>query len=107
MAIFQKGHPKYGGIKKGQKHQRTEFTEKCLEANFDVFQQLISIIPKLRLDKQADTLLELMQYRYPKQKAVDMDSLMAGYLLGTVGDPATPEERLARMKARKAEMDAV
>ena len=39
----------------------------------DVPQRLVTLLPQLSPEKQADILLELMQYLYPKRKALELE----------------------------------
>lgn len=65
-----KGLPKTGGRKKGSLNKKTHDLFQIFENNnFDVPTQLINILPKLDENRQAEVLLKLMEYLYPKRKA--------------------------------------
>ena len=67
------GLPKTGGRKKGTPNRRTLVVKSVAEAlGLDVPARLVEILPKLHPDKQADVLLELMGYLFPKRKAIDV-----------------------------------
>jgi hypothetical protein len=75
---FEKGHPKYGGIKKGetQRERRVvrEIVEECLGSTLP--QRLLSLAknsPKLEIQ-----ILEgLMPYCYPRLQSVEMNAEIA------------------------------
>lgn len=64
------GLPKTGGRQKGTPNKRTEILRDVLEKlDCDVPQRLVTLLPQLSPDRQADVLLELLQYVFPKRKA--------------------------------------
>jgi hypothetical protein len=64
--------PKTGGRKTGTPNKRTVILREVLESlDFDLPKRLIELLPDLDKPKQADVLLELMSYVYPKRKAVE------------------------------------
>ncbi|MCB9072500.1 MAG: hypothetical protein H6623_02675 [Bdellovibrionaceae bacterium] len=66
-----KGIAKTGGRQKGTPNKRTLVLADCLtDLNFDILERITDLIPILDVNKQADVLLELMTYLYPKRKAV-------------------------------------
>jgi hypothetical protein len=67
-----KGSLKTGGRKKGTPNQKTLVLKSINEAlGVDVPQKLAELLPFLEPDKQADVLLELLNYIYPKRKALE------------------------------------
>lgn len=69
--------PKSGGRKRGTpNHRTTELSEFLESIRFSVPEKLGEILPKLSHEKQADVLLKLMEYLYPKRKALDLTTDM-------------------------------
>jgi hypothetical protein len=67
------GSPKTGGRKKGTPNRKTQELEEVLRKNkLDVVGELKALMPKVSPEKQADILLSLMNYIYPKRKAVEI-----------------------------------
>lgn len=69
---FNKGHKKKGGRVKGTPNKRTE----ALEAIFAKYQvnpaeELLKVLPTLDDKLRVEVLLNLMQYLYPKRKAIE------------------------------------
>lgn len=76
MAKFQNGghKPATSGRKKGTPNKRTLLLSETLEnLKLDVPARLNELLPKLSNEKQADILLELMSYLYPKRKPLEGD----------------------------------
>nr|BFD58107.1 hypothetical protein CKG001_02140 [Bdellovibrio sp. CKG001] len=74
MAQFKCGQekPSGSGRKKGTPNKKSQLLEDIFASNnFNVPEQLISLLPKLSPDKQATILLSLMDYIYPKRKSVE------------------------------------
>jgi hypothetical protein len=70
-----KGIPKTGGRRKGTANKKSLFLKKALdEANFSVVTELISLLPNLRGDKRADILFKMLEYLYPKRRAIDLET---------------------------------
>lgn len=68
-----KGTPKTGGRQKGTPNKRTRELNEIFESiNFNIPERLAAIIPALPLEKQADVYLKLMEFQYPKRKAVEV-----------------------------------
>ncbi len=66
-----KGHPRYGGRKKGTPNKATQTVREILAlAGLDVPNELAKILPSLPVDLQVKVLLELMQYLYPKRASI-------------------------------------
>ncbi len=66
------GLAKTGGRKKGSLNKRTLVRKEVTEAlGVDVPQRLAELLPQLEPEKQADVLLELLSYIYPKRKAIE------------------------------------
>lgn len=64
------GLPKTGGRKKGTPNRRTdEFHETLERHGVNVPEKLAELLPILSPETQADVLLNLLQYLYPKRKA--------------------------------------
>lgn len=69
------GLPKTGGRKSGTPNKKTALLHEALEAQgLDVPGRLAKLLPQLEPEKQADVLLELMSYLYPKRKALQINS---------------------------------
>lgn len=106
-----KGSPKTGGRQKGTPNKRTQILQEILdELELDVPREIVRILNAadpgsddfhplngLSPKERSDILLNLMQYLYPKRKAVEHSGAVANpledYLL------MTPEEREARKRA--------
>lgn len=76
MSKFQKGTPKpaTSGRKKGTPNKKTLILSESLEnLKLDVPARLNELLPLLPYEKQADVLLELMSYLYPKRKPLEGD----------------------------------
>jgi hypothetical protein len=70
---FKRGQPKMGGRKKGTPNKQTALLKDALdELSVDVPKRLAELLPKLEPSKQADVLLDLMGYLYPKRKALEV-----------------------------------
>lgn len=48
-------------------------------ANVNVAEKLMKLLPKLKAEKQADVLMKLMEYIYPKRKSVETKREPEGY----------------------------
>jgi hypothetical protein len=67
-----KGLPKSGGRKKGTPNKSTvKLSEIMLSSQFCMVKELIDLLPSLSKEKQADTLLKLMEFVYPKRKTTE------------------------------------
>jgi len=80
MSKFQKGdrRPSASGRKKGTPNKRTLLLSESLEnLKLDVPTRLNELLPLLSNEKQADVLLELMGYLYPKRKPLEGDGSTA------------------------------
>ncbi|OFZ15713.1 MAG: hypothetical protein A2Z20_08960 [Bdellovibrionales bacterium RBG_16_40_8] len=63
-----RGISKTGGRKRGTPNARTVMLGEALAIlECDVPKRLVELLPRLEPDKQADVLLELMKYLYPKR----------------------------------------
>lgn len=70
------GSTKSGGRIKGTLNKKTQHLAEVLEElNFGVLARLVELMPKLSIEKQADILLSLMSYLYPKRKAFELTNL--------------------------------
>jgi len=91
-----KGAPKTGGRKKGTPNKKTPnkktlvLSEIFDNLNFDVIQRLHDLFPYLKEEKQAQVLLELMSYLYPKRKAIELTGGNGGSIMI---ETMTPDER--------------
>jgi hypothetical protein len=66
------GLPKTGGRMKGAPNRTTWDLESTLsEAGIDVPRSIAELLPTLPPERAVSVLLELMQYLYPKRKAID------------------------------------
>lgn len=69
------GLPKTGGRKRGTPNKSTLGLQASLEAQgVDIVALLAETLPALSADKRADVLIDLMNYLYPKRKAVEVSS---------------------------------
>ena len=66
-----KGHPKWGGRKKGSVNKRTSVLEKCEALGLDPFAELARIGNDPIDPNRFNALKELCQYLEPKKKAVE------------------------------------
>lgn len=67
-----KGHPKWGGRKKGSVNKRTSVLEKCEEIGLDPFKEMARIAADLSDPNRPMMLKELAQYLEPKKKAMEV-----------------------------------
>jgi hypothetical protein len=72
--MFEKGHKKLGGRKKGTKN-KSNLMAKFEECNFDVIAAIIESIAAQPEYMRADTLIKLLEFMYPKKKAMDVSLL--------------------------------
>lgn len=69
---FEIGHKKAGGRKKGTPNKKSEYLFDHLEElKFKPVERLIELLPNLPSEKQANVLLHLLAFLYPKRKASD------------------------------------
>lgn len=76
MSKFQRGsqRPAASGRKKGTPNKKTLVLSESLDAlKLDIPARLNELLPLLTYEKQADVLLELMSYLYPKRKPLEGD----------------------------------
>jgi hypothetical protein len=67
-----KGSPKTGGRKRGTPNRRSVALQEAFDAiNFSVPDKIIELLPSLDPNKQADLLIDLMEYLYPKRKSLE------------------------------------
>jgi hypothetical protein len=72
VAKFEKGHPKYGGRKKGTRN-KSSIMEKFEDINFDVIAAIIESIAAQPEYMRADTLIKMLEFVYPKKKSMDLN----------------------------------
>ncbi len=66
--------PTGSGRRKGTRNKKSEALEAILDSlGFNLVDELIKRLPKLSPEKQADIILGLMPFVYPKKKAIDLD----------------------------------
>ncbi len=78
MSKFQPGQQKSSksGRKKGTPNKKTKVLSHLLnEEELSIPGRLLEILPQLTVEKQADVLLGLMPYIYPKKKAIEISPL--------------------------------
>jgi hypothetical protein len=69
----QRGLKKTGGRRAGTPNRRSVMLHELLQSlDCDVPKRLVALLPELSPERQADVLLELMQYLYPKRKAIEL-----------------------------------
>lgn len=67
------GTPKTGGRKRGTPNRRTlNLAHQFEEIGFDVPARLLELLPELPAKDQANILIDLMGYLYPKRKAIEL-----------------------------------
>lgn len=67
------GLPKTGGRRKGTVNKRTQNLMEILEQlNTSLPQMALNLLPDLKPEKQADVILKLMDFVYPKRKSMDL-----------------------------------
>jgi hypothetical protein len=72
MPRFEPGHLKAGGRRKGTPNLRTTVLADLFEdLGVVVPREIIRLLPKLSPQERADVLLRLMEYLYPKRKALE------------------------------------
>lgn len=68
--------PPNSGRKKGTPNKKTELLQQKLERhNYDPIDALVALIPELDPKSKAHVALELMQYVYPKRKAIELNDV--------------------------------
>ena len=66
---------KSGGRKVGTPNKRSLFLQELLELkSISIPEKLLEVLPRLSFEKQADVYLKLMEFVYPKRKAVILDN---------------------------------
>jgi hypothetical protein len=71
---FKPGQPKPlgSGRKIGVPNKRTQDLQEVLDScDLDVPRRLVELLPSLTPEKQADLLMRLMDFLYPKRKAIE------------------------------------
>lgn len=64
---------KTGGRKIGTPNKNSQDLTAFLDgSNVNIAEKLLKLLPKLRPEKQADVLLKIMEYLYPKRKSVEV-----------------------------------
>lgn len=99
--LFKKGHAKVGGRKAGVPNKVNKQNAERIDQFFDtVWDQFIEDVwPVLSPKDKKDTIVALMNYRYPKLSSVDVrstvkhDDSTIGMLAAHVGDPALIKEK--------------
>ena len=77
----RKGQPKAGGRQKGTPNKKTvALLEMWDELKYDPAHALNVLLPELEPKQQADIHLKLMEYKYPKRKAVEISGPDSGPL---------------------------
>lgn len=71
-----KGHPKWGGRKKGSVNKRTSVLETCEAVGLNVFAEMAKIAGDATDPNRATMLKELAQYLEPKRKAMELSGSM-------------------------------
>lgn len=93
MAKFQEGHvkPENSGRQKGVPNRKTLILKDALDQlGHDLPTKISEILPSLSVEKQMEVYLELMQYVFPKRKAVEIS--------GLEGQPIEVSGRSEKMK---------
>jgi hypothetical protein len=86
------------GRQKGTPNKKTLILSEILDGlNCDVPQKITELLPAMPPEKQADVLLELMTYLFPKRKALELTGADGGAIQVGGLDSLTPEERNKRI----------
>ncbi|MBY0554222.1 hypothetical protein K2P97_06815 [bacterium] len=86
------------GRQKGTPNKKTLILTEILDSlDCDVTQKLTELLPQLQPEKQADVLLELMSYIFPKRKALELTGADGGAIQINALTQLTPEERNKRI----------
>ena len=89
---------KGSGRKKGTPNKKTLILSEILESlDCRVTEKLTELLPQLDPDKQADVLLELMSYLFPKRKALEVTGADGGAIQINALSQLSPEERNKRI----------
>ncbi|MFV8248092.1 hypothetical protein [Bdellovibrio bacteriovorus] len=83
MGQFTPGQEKKNGSgrQKGTPNKKTQLLNEILDAkDFCIPEKLMELLPSLSPEKQADILVDLMSYVYPKRKAIEQLNLNAGFV---------------------------
>lgn len=71
---FKVGHKRTGGRKKGTPNKNRPDLIRELEArNFNVLDEILKILPSLDAAMKIRSLLNLMEYIYPRKRAITID----------------------------------
>jgi hypothetical protein len=91
--------PPNAGRKKGTPNKKTrELVAVLDELNVNPVQALIDLIPNLEEAKQADVYLKLLEYVYPKRRAIEVSA--DDNMIDSLADGLTrARERLLKAKA--------
>lgn len=99
---------KTGGRMKGSPNKKSELLSEALDSlKFNLPLRLAEIFPKLTPDKQMDCLLELLQYLYPKRKAIEVDeneNAQSQMLTAILNRPMSSQDRTARIDELRAKI---
>lgn len=95
------------GRKKGTPNKKTLVLSEILDSlDCDVPSKLIEILNQLEPEKQADVLLELMSYLFPKRKALELTGAEGGAILLNTHVQLSPVERNKRISDLLARQNA-
>lgn len=78
MGKFQPGHAKIkgSGRKRGTPNKNTAILNEALDAaGLNIVERLEALLPQLSVEKQADVLVDLLGYLFPKRKATDFGAM--------------------------------
>jgi len=93
---YQKGHKKFegSGMQKGMKHKATSAREAMEAAGCDPVQAIINIAedPKNKIELRAKMYVELLQYLFPKLRAIEHTGVGGA----PIGIQVSASEELAR-----------
>ncbi len=95
------------GRKKGTPNKKTLILSEILDSlDCDVPTKLIDLLNLLDPDKQADVLLELMSYLFPKRKALELTGADGGVIQVNSYSQLSDEERNKRINDLLAKQNA-
>lgn len=102
-----KGHPRYGGRQKGTPNKDTLNLAQFLEKkNFSPIEEIIKRMPRLADVEAIKVCLELLQYIYPKRKALEVSD-PGGEPLGSGSSDALEKFKESTLKVFKERQEKV
>lgn len=95
------------GRQKGTPNKKTQVLAEILEnLSLDVPQKIAELLPSMPPEKQADVLLELMTYLFPKRKALELTGSDGGAIQVSGLANLSTDERNKRINELLAKQNA-